>query len=92
MAKNIVICCDGTGNEFGEQNSNVVKLYKMTFKIEIFETFVRSEMRLPHAPANSIAQFGLDHSARLPGSGLELRFEDLIDLPFDAQRHSFPKL
>jgi len=29
MSKNIVICCDGTGNEFGNQNSNVVKLYKM---------------------------------------------------------------
>lgn len=28
MPKNIVICCDGTGNEFGEQNSNVIKLYK----------------------------------------------------------------
>lgn len=28
MAKNVVICCDGTGNEFGEQNSNVIKLYK----------------------------------------------------------------
>lgn len=28
MPKNIVICCDGTGNEFGDQNSNVVKLYK----------------------------------------------------------------
>ncbi len=27
MAKNIVICCDGTGNEFGEQKSNVIKLY-----------------------------------------------------------------
>lgn len=27
MAKNIVLCCDGTGNEFGDQNSNVVKLY-----------------------------------------------------------------
>ena len=27
-AKNIVICCDGTGNEFGDQNSNVVKLYR----------------------------------------------------------------
>src|SRR5215471_21517958 len=26
MAKNIVICCDGTGNEFGNRNSNVVKL------------------------------------------------------------------
>lgn len=28
MPKNIVICCDGTGNEFGRQNSNVIKLYK----------------------------------------------------------------
>ena len=28
MAKNVVVCCDGTGNEFGESNSNVVKLYK----------------------------------------------------------------
>ncbi len=27
MAKNIVICCDGTGNEFGNCNSNVVKLF-----------------------------------------------------------------
>jgi uncharacterized protein (DUF2235 family) len=27
MAKNIVICCDGTGNEFSDCNSNVVKLY-----------------------------------------------------------------
>src|SRR5580704_6774234 len=26
-SKNIVICCDGTGNEFGDTNSNVVKLY-----------------------------------------------------------------
>jgi uncharacterized protein (DUF2235 family) len=25
--KNIVICCDGTGNEFGAANSNVVKIY-----------------------------------------------------------------
>jgi uncharacterized protein (DUF2235 family) len=29
MPKNIVICCDGTGNQFGEQNSNVIKLYKI---------------------------------------------------------------
>lgn len=28
MPKNIVVCCDGTGNEFGAQNSNVIKLYK----------------------------------------------------------------
>src|SRR4051812_15308335 len=28
MPKNIVICLDGTGNEFGLANSNVVKLYQ----------------------------------------------------------------
>jgi uncharacterized protein (DUF2235 family) len=27
MPKNIVICCDGTGNQYGSENSNVVKLY-----------------------------------------------------------------
>jgi uncharacterized protein (DUF2235 family) len=27
MARNIVVCCDGTGNEYGSENSNVVKLY-----------------------------------------------------------------
>jgi uncharacterized protein (DUF2235 family) len=27
VAKNIVICCDGTGNEYSDRNSNVVKLY-----------------------------------------------------------------
>src|SRR5215813_4003488 len=27
MAKNIVICCDGTGEQFGDQNSNVIKLF-----------------------------------------------------------------
>lgn len=27
MSKNIVICSDGTGNQFGELNSNVLKLY-----------------------------------------------------------------
>lgn len=29
MPKNIVICCDGTGNEFSQNNSNVVKLYSI---------------------------------------------------------------
>jgi uncharacterized protein (DUF2235 family) len=27
MAKNIVICCDGTNNEFAEDRTNVIKLY-----------------------------------------------------------------
>jgi uncharacterized protein (DUF2235 family) len=29
MPKNIVICCDGTGNEYGPENSNVVKLFQI---------------------------------------------------------------
>lgn len=28
MSKNIVICCDGTSNEFRDRKSNVIKLYK----------------------------------------------------------------
>src|SRR5690349_1592940 len=27
MPKNIVVCCDGTANEFAKDNTNVVKLY-----------------------------------------------------------------
>lgn len=29
MAKNVVICCDGTGNQYGEYNTNVVKLVEV---------------------------------------------------------------
>ena len=28
MAKNIVVCCDGTGNEYGDNNTNVVDMYE----------------------------------------------------------------
>ncbi len=30
--KNIVICCDGTGNEYGDNNTNVVKLFSLIAK------------------------------------------------------------
>lgn len=30
--KNIVICCDGTSNDFGHENSNVIKLYSVLEK------------------------------------------------------------
>jgi uncharacterized protein (DUF2235 family) len=29
VVKNVVVCCDGTGNEFGTTNSNVVRLYSV---------------------------------------------------------------
>ena len=28
MSRNIVVCCDGTGNEYGKKNTNVVEVYK----------------------------------------------------------------
>ncbi|MGH9842262.1 MAG: DUF2235 domain-containing protein [Blastocatellia bacterium] len=32
MAKNVVVCCDGTGNEFGVHNTNVVRLFQIMEK------------------------------------------------------------
>ncbi len=32
--KNIIICCDGTGNEYGHNNTNVVKLYQSIVRDE----------------------------------------------------------
>lgn len=29
--KNIVVCCDGTGNEYGTNNTNVVEIYSLAF-------------------------------------------------------------
>ena len=34
MPKNIVVCCDGTGNEIGVNMSNVLKLYRILEKNE----------------------------------------------------------
>ncbi|MSR59007.1 MAG: DUF2235 domain-containing protein, partial [Planctomycetaceae bacterium] len=28
MPKNIILCCDGTSNEFGSTNTNVVRLFQ----------------------------------------------------------------
>lgn len=39
MAKNIVICCDGTACEFGDRNSNVVKLYALLTKSPAQSTY-----------------------------------------------------
>ena len=32
MPKNIVVCCDGTGNEFSQNNTNVVRLFEVIKK------------------------------------------------------------
>jgi uncharacterized protein (DUF2235 family) len=37
--KNIVICCDGTGNEYGKNNTNVVEIYSVAAKSQKQITF-----------------------------------------------------
>lgn len=32
MGKNIIICCDGTGKEYGKYNTNVVKIFEIILK------------------------------------------------------------
>ena len=32
MTKNIMLCCDGTGNEYGKNNTNVVKIFALAQK------------------------------------------------------------
>ena len=37
--KNIVVCCDGTGNEYGANNTNVVEMYSLAFNNDEQITF-----------------------------------------------------
>lgn len=37
--KNIIICCDGTGNEYGDHNTNVVEIYSVAVKSDKQVTF-----------------------------------------------------
>ena len=38
MGKNIVICLDGTGNQFKEDNSNIVKLFRSILRNKVNKT------------------------------------------------------
>src|SRR5437764_8764150 len=39
MSKNIVICCDGTRNQFGLNNTNIVKLYQTLEESDLQATY-----------------------------------------------------
>src|SRR5918999_2355577 len=39
VMKNIIICCDGTGNEYCDHNTNVVELYSVAVKCSKQITF-----------------------------------------------------
>lgn len=53
MARDLVICCDGTGNQFGDRNSNVVKLN---------DCLVRDKTRVLHFYDPGVGTFGLQEA------------------------------
>jgi uncharacterized protein (DUF2235 family) len=66
MAKNIVICCDGTGNQIGRNLSNVLKLFRITQKNETQRVYygpgvgtIGGGDRWARLKQNSKAVFGL---------------------------------
>ncbi len=43
MPKNVALCCDGTGNEFGDRNTNVVNLFRGLLKGKDSSVVVRAK-------------------------------------------------
>lgn len=54
MAKNIVICCDGTGNTFGDTNTNVAKLARILMQDPAWRKALHRE-RIAHSRDSSRA-------------------------------------
>src|SRR5437879_12962085 len=51
----------------------VQKLHRLPLQFQLFQTLVGAEMVLPDPARLCVTQLGSHHTARLPGSGLELR-------------------
>jgi len=64
-------------------------LHGARLKRKILQSFLRTEVRFPQSAAHYVDQFGLHYSAHLGGPGLGLHFENLVDLPLDANDHPF---
>ena len=55
--KNIVICCDGTGNQINENISNVLKLYRMMRKTGKTEPQTEVLEQIAFALGKSLSDF-----------------------------------
>jgi uncharacterized protein (DUF2235 family) len=69
MSKNIIICCDGTGNEPSAQNSNVVKLYSLIEKnpetqVTFYDPGIGTFGIKPYALYSEITGLGLSENIR----------------------------
>ncbi len=79
MPKNIVVCCDGTGNEYGDCNSNVLKLYRVIVRdaVEQAAYYNPGLGTLSTVPALTETKRALDRTLGLAfGRGITHNIED----------------
>jgi uncharacterized protein (DUF2235 family) len=79
MPRNIVICCDGTANQFAENNTNVVKLYSVLDHNPLLQkTYYHPELGTME-PAGALSTFSRKVTKLLGmaiGYGLSLDIRD----------------
>jgi uncharacterized protein (DUF2235 family) len=79
VAKNIVVCCDGTGNEYGDCNSNVMKLFRMVIRDDTQQAgyYNPGLGTLSTVPALTKVKRGIDKTLGLAfGKGIAHNIED----------------
>jgi uncharacterized protein (DUF2235 family) len=90
VRKNVVICCDGTGNEFGDDNSNVAKLCQALIEDTSQVVYYHPGLGTMGAPAarNRLEEYLSQAGGLLFGNGLLSNIEDayrfLMDLYEDG--------
>ena len=78
MSKNIVLCCDGTGNEYGDANTNVLRLYSLLEKDESQRTFYSPGVGTLSAPTiwSKIGEKASKAAGLAVGAGIIRDIED----------------
>lgn len=74
--KNIVICCDGTGNEYGRNNTNVVEIYTAAVKSDKQITFYDPGVGTGGWEYNEESSSLRAKSDQATGEGLQKNVED----------------
>ena len=64
------------------------ELHIALFQLHILKPFLRPEMPFPHGASRDVVELGLDHSAQFRGPTLGFRFQNPVDLTFEAENHS----
>lgn len=86
MTKNIIVCCDGTGNEYGENNTNVVGTFKRIIRdkdqIAFYDPGVGTFDAFGHRIGKLTKKVGTWWGMAF-GTGLEQNVEDAYEYLMD---------